>query len=158
MPETRAERVRQKIERFLVEEKHYPKEEIQVGVEFEVHLDGEVIRPRVDLVVRLGGRRVMVIKCVHGAMEAGERLVVSYGRLLDDYQIPFSVITNWEDARVIDTVSGKTVGSGRQAIPAREELERLEMEFPAYPEERLEREKRILSAYEAINRDLCSAF
>jgi hypothetical protein len=157
LPDTFAERIRQKTERFLVEKKNYAKEDIEVGTEFEIDLNDEKIKPKADLILRVGGKRVVVMKCVYGVLTAGERLVVSYGRLLDSYQIPFAVITNWEETNVLDTVTGKIIGNGLEAIPAKDDLD-IEMEFLEYPEERIEKEKRILSAYEAMNKDLCSAF
>lgn len=156
-PDTDVERVRQRMEHFLVEEKGYSKEDLEVAVGFEVEVAGDTLKPRADLVVRVDEKRIMVIKCVFGAMEAGMRLVVSYGRLLDSYQIPYSVITNGEKTHVMDTVTGIEIG-GVERVPVKGDIKIEEMEFPQYPEDRVEKEKRIFSAYEDINQDLCSAF
>jgi hypothetical protein len=50
--DTPAERIRQRTERFLVEDKNYSKSDIEVGKEFEIVLDSETIKPKADLIVR----------------------------------------------------------------------------------------------------------
>ncbi len=158
LPDTLDERIRQKMERFLVEKKGFSQEDIEVGTEFEIQLRDGRIRPRADLVLKVGKRRVMVIKCRYGALTAGERLVLSYGRLMDSYQIPYAAITNWDETSLLDTLTGEVIGSRVEDIPSKDELNIEGMEFPRLPEERIEKEKLILSAYEFINADLCTAF
>jgi len=55
------ERIRQGIERLLVEEKGYSKEDIEVDRGFEVAIDGEMLRAKADLVVSAEGKKFMVI-------------------------------------------------------------------------------------------------
>jgi hypothetical protein len=157
VPDTDIERVRQRVERFLVEEKGYSKGDIERGVSFEMEVAGSTLTPRVDLVVKAHGKCIILIKCMYGALEAGMRLVVSYGRLLDTYQIPFSVVTNGDEGHVFDTVTGRELG-GMEVLPNKSDLDRMDMEFIEYPPERVEKEARILNAYESINQDLCLAF
>lgn len=156
VPDTLQEGVRQKTERFLVEAKNYSKGDIEVGTEFEVTSGGETFRPSADLIINLEGKRVIIIKCIYGSLTAGERLTLSYARLLDSYQIPFAVITNGVDTDVMDTVSGNVIGSGADAIPTKGELNINEIKFMEYPEERIEKEKRILAAFESIDEAMCS--
>jgi hypothetical protein len=155
VPDTFAERIRQKTERFLVENKKYSKSDIEVGVEFEIVSGQEAFSPRADLIIRLGRKRVIIIKCIYGALTAGERLVISYARLLDSYQIPYAVVTNWEDTEVLDTISGKVIGSGLDAIPKKDELNVNEIKFREFPNEKVEREKRVLAAFESIDDATC---
>lgn len=157
--DTIMERIRQRIERFLVENKNYSKGDIEVGKEFETVSEGgsdgksEIIRSQADLIVRAGDKRVIVIKCTCGSLLAKERLVLSYTRLLDPYQIPFAVVTNGEDAEVLDAISGKTIGSELEAIPSINNIE--EIEFTKLSEDRIEKEKRILAAFESIDETMC---
>ncbi|MBU2560618.1 type I restriction enzyme HsdR N-terminal domain-containing protein [archaeon] len=155
-PDTLAERVRQKTERFLVEDKNYSKSDIEVGIEFEVASGGETYRPSADLIINMEGKRVVIIKCIYGSLTAGERLTLSYARLLDSYQIPFAIITNGVETDVLDTVSGNVIGSGADAIPSKDELNPGELKFIEYPKERVEKEKRILAAFESIDEAMCS--
>lgn len=146
--DTFVERIRQWTERFLVENKNYSKGDIEVG--------SESVKLKADLIVRVGDKRVIIIKCIYGSLVAGERLVLSYARLFDSYQIPFAVITNGEDAEVLDTISGEVIGSGLEAIPSKDDLNIKEIKFTELPEDRTVKEKRILDAFESINEMTCS--
>jgi len=150
--DTDDERIRQGIERFLVEEKGYSKKDIEVDREFEIAIDDEINRPKVDLVVNIEKKIFMVIKCARGSLVSREREVLSCARLLDVYQVPFAVITNGEDAEVLDTISGEIIGCGLEAIPSKSQtLEALRrIEFKKLPEERMEKEKRIFLTFYAI--------
>lgn len=153
--DTLVERIIQRTERFLVEDRNYSKSDIEVGKEFVVAVDSETVKPRADIIVRAGGKRAIIIKCIYGALMAGERLVLSYARLLDSYQIPFAVVTNGDDADVIDTISGNVIGSGLQAIPSKDDLNIDEIEFTEFPEDKIAGEKRILNAFESIDEATC---
>ncbi|MEW6161828.1 MAG: type I restriction enzyme HsdR N-terminal domain-containing protein [Nitrospirota bacterium] len=150
--DTDDERIRQKIERFLVEEKGYSKNGIEVEREFEIILGDEINRSKVDLVVSVEEKIFMIIKCARGSLVSREREVLSCARILDVYQIPFAVITNGKDAEVLDTLSGEVIGCGLEAIPSRPQaLEATkQIEFKKLPEEKKEKEKRIFLAFDAI--------
>lgn len=156
VPDTLQERVKQKTEQSLVEDKNYKKSDIEVGTEFEITSGGETFKPAADLIIGLEGKRIIIIKCVYGSLTAGQRLALSYARLFDSYQIPFAVITNGVDTDVLDTVSGNVIGSGADAIPSKDELNLNEIKFIEYPEEKIEKEKRILAAFESIDEAMCS--
>ncbi|MDI6889396.1 MAG: type I restriction enzyme HsdR N-terminal domain-containing protein [Thermodesulfovibrionales bacterium] len=150
--DTDDERIRQGIERLLIEEKGYSKFDIEVDREFEIVLGEEINRSKVDLVVSVEEKIFMVIKCARGSLVSREREVLSCARILDIYQIPFTVVTNGEDAEVLDTISGEVIGNGLEAIPSKSQiLEILKgMEFKRLPEKRIEMEKRIYLAFESI--------
>jgi len=150
--DTDDEKIRQKTERLLVEEKGYSKEDIEVGREFEIVIDGEINRSRADLVINIEEKRFMVIKCSRGSLVSREREVLSCARILDVYQIPFAVVTNGRDAEVLDTLSGEVIGCGLEAIPSKSQaLEVLKStEFKRLPERRIEMEKRIYLAFESL--------
>lgn len=150
--DTDDERIRQKVERFLIEEKGYLKEDIEVDREFEVYLGEEINRSKVDLVISIDGRKFMIIKCSRGSLVTREREVLSCARIFDIYIIPFAVVTNGEDAEVLDTVSGEIIGYGLDAIHSREQaLETIRIiDFKRLPEERIEKEKRIFLAFGTI--------
>lgn len=155
VPDTLAERIRQKTERFLVENKGYSKDDIEVGKEFETDVGSETIKSKADLIIRLGGKGIMVIKCIYGALMTGERLVLSYARLLEPYQIPFAVVTNGENTNVFGTVSGQVLDGGPEAIPSKDDLNIEEIEFIKFPEDKIEMEKRVLAAFELIDEAMC---
>ncbi|MGQ9570282.1 MAG: type I restriction enzyme HsdR N-terminal domain-containing protein [Thermodesulfovibrionales bacterium] len=150
--DTDDERIRQRIERLLIEEKGYSKNDIEIDRELEIALGEEIHRSKVDLVVKIEEKVFMIIKCARGSLVSREREVLSCARILDIYPIPFSVVTNGHDAEVLDTMSGEIVGCGLESIPSKyQALEATkQIEFKKLPEERKEKEKRIFLAFDAI--------
>jgi len=151
-PDTDDERIRQKIERLLIEQKGYSRQDIEVDRDFEIVIEEEVYRPKADLIVSVEGKRFMLMRCARGSLVSRETEVVSCARILDDYQIPFAVVTNGEDAEVLETVSGEVIGNGLESIPSKEKsLEAVkQIEFKKLQEKRIEKEKRIFLAFDAI--------
>ena len=94
----------------------------------------------------------MVIKCSPGALESRDRHLISFARVVDSYQIPFAVVTDGARARVLHTVSGKLLSEGLDSVPDRARADEMSraMEPVPYPAERMEREKRILLAFDSI--------
>jgi len=95
----------------------------------------------------------MAIRCAAGSLGSREREIVAAARLLDDYQIPLSVVSDGKTAIVLDTVSGKKTGEGLDSIPAKKKaIEKLEfLELLSFPKDRLEREKLIFRTYDNEN-------
>jgi hypothetical protein len=77
------------------------------------------------------------------------RETVSAARLLDRYQIPLAVVSNGQDAIVVDTLTAETVGQGLQTVPSRADAESAlpAIKLQPYPAERLERERLIFRTY-----------
>ena len=150
--DTDDERIRQTIERLLTEENGYSKKDIEVDREFEIVIGEEINRSKVDLVVSVEEKRFMIIKCARGSLVSREREILSCARILDVYQIPLAVITNGEDAEVLDTISGEVIGNGLEAIPSKTQaLEAIKkIEFKKLQDERIEKEKRIFLAFDSI--------
>jgi len=153
VPNIGAEEIRQQVERFLVETKGYSKENIEVDAPLHFTIGEEKIASNVDLVVRVGGKRLMVLRCVPGSFGSRHRETLAAARLLDAYQIPFSVVTDGKDAEVLDTVTGEIIGHGMEAITSRQDAtERIkDVKFEPFPEEKLEREKIIFRSYDEMN-------
>ncbi len=153
IPEIGAESNRQKVERFLVVEKGFLKEDIGVDVDIKMIVGGEPYESQIDLVVSVDGKRFMAIKCAAGSLGSREREILAASRLLDRYQIPFSVVSDGKTAIVLDTFSGKKIGEGIDAIPSKDEAkEKLNtIELHPFPKERFEREKLIFRSYDIMN-------
>jgi len=150
--DTDDERYRQQLARFLVEEKGYAKAELEPRLKIETLFGGQFVTSKIDLVVRLAGRRLMILRYGPGSLVTRERPAIAAARVLDDEcQMPLAVVTNGQDAEVLDTVSKKVLGTGLDAIPTRQELARFAAshDFLARPVgESLERELRILNAFD----------
>lgn len=153
VPNIGAEEIRQQVERFLVETKGYSKEDIEVDAPLQFTIGHEEIRSNVDLVVSVAGKRFMVVRCVPGSLGSRHRETLAAARLLEAYQIPFSVVTDGKNAELLDTVTGEMIADGMEAIPCRDDamewLKRLKIE--PFPHEKLEREKIIFRSYDEMN-------
>ena len=155
VPNVGAEENRQLVEKFLVSEKGYLKDDIQVDVDLDITVAGEPYRSQVDLVVSPDGGRThfMVFKCAAGSLGSREREIVAAARLLDEYQIPRAVVSDGKTAVVLDTVAGKKIGDRLDAIPTRQEAadELKSLTLTPFPAERREREKLIFRTYDIEN-------
>jgi len=153
VPNVGVEEHRQIVERFLVEEKGYQREDIEVDAEIAFTLGEERFCSEVDLVVQVNGTRFMVIKLAPGSLGSRHREALAAARLLDTYQIPISVITNGKDAEILDSVTGTLLDQGIAAIPAKQDaVARLsDIVLEPYPEAKLEREKIIFRSYDQMN-------
>ena len=155
IPNVGAEENRQRVERFLVNAKGYSKEDIAVDVEIEITIGTETYRSQIDLVVSAdaGATSLMAIKCAAASLGSREREILAAARLLTDYQIPFAIVSDGKDAIVLDTISGRKLGQGLDAILSKEAvLAKLDtLEFLPYPEEKREREKLIFRSYDSMN-------
>ena len=153
LPEVGAEANRQAVERILVLEKGYAKADIEVDVEIALEVAGESYRSQLDLVASVpygdAAIRYMVIKCAAGSLGSCVRETVSAARILDRHQIPLAVVSNGQTAIVVDTITGKTIGQGLDAVPLRADAESALRSKPMqpYPAGRLERERLIFRTY-----------
>jgi hypothetical protein len=158
--DTDDERYRQKMARFLVEVKGYERDDIAPKRRIEMEIDGKRVLSMVDFVVSAGGKPFMVIKYGPGSLVTRERPALAAARILEDYQIPLTVVTNGEDAEVLDTISGNVLSTGIASIAdkahALEILRKIGLQ--RLSAKQLEVEKRILSAYDYLEHDLeCDA-
>ena len=153
IPNVGAEENRQMLEQFLVNEMGYSKEDIAVDVDIEITVAGEAYRSQIDLVVSLESNRFMAIKCAAASLGSREREILAAARLLAENQLPFSVVSDGKTAIVLDTVSGKKLGEGLDAIPSKAQAhEKLkEITLKPFPRDKREREKLIFRSYDSMN-------
>ncbi len=153
VPDIGAEANRQAVEKILVEQRGFSKSDVEVSVGIDLEIAGAPYQSQIDLVVSAGQKRVMVIKCAAGSLGSREREVVSAARLLDAYQIPFALVSDGLTAILLDTVSGKVLKEGIEAIPSKEAvLKQLQdMEWLPMPEKKIEREKLVFRTYDMEN-------
>jgi hypothetical protein len=119
-----SEASRQIFEKFLVETKGFSKQEIRVNEALVVQFKGQDYVSAIDLIVCCKTRPFMAITCVAGSIGSYEREILSGARLVYEFQVPFAVSTDGRNAVIMDTVSGKTIGKGLDAIPYREAAEK----------------------------------
>jgi hypothetical protein len=114
IPNVGSEENRQMVERFLVNEKGFLKEDIEVDVDIEMTVAGELYRSQIDLVVSVDGGATlfMAIKCAAASLGSREREILAASRLLSEHQLPLSVVSDGKTAIVLDTVTGRKLGEG----------------------------------------------
>lgn len=155
VPNVGAEENRQQVERLLVEEKGYAREDVAVDVDIVLDIRGERYRSQVDLVVSADGGRTpaMAIKCCAGSPASREREILAAARLLADHQLPLAVVSDGTTAIVLDTLTGARRGTGLAAVPAKAALAALvaESSLQPLPAKRREREMLIFRTYDRDN-------
>jgi len=153
VPNVGAEENRQAVEKYLVEEKGYAKEELEIDAPLEFDIRGDVYAATVDIAIRIGDRRLLAIKCAAGSIGSREKEILSAAKLLEDYQVPISIVSDGRNALVLDTLTGKKIGEGLNAIPAKVEiLNRFdETDFQPVPANRLEQVKLVFRSYDSMN-------
>ena len=152
LTDTDDERIRQEISKFMVEHKGYQKDELIPRLYIETLFSQSFVRSTIELTVQVNGLQFMVIRYGPGSLVTRERSAIAAARVLNPkYQIPLAVVTNGRDAELIDTLTGKILGNGLESIPSRREAEQLisTLKFPTRQQDQeLEREKRILNAFD----------
>lgn len=149
--DTDDERYRQKLARFLVEERGYDISDIEPRRTIETLFSRQFVASKIDFVVKVDERRFMVVRYGPGSIVTRERPAIAAARVLDpDHQMPLAVATNGQDAEVLDTFTGKVIGEGLDAIPDIEQARALArtLKFEPFPDAKRERELRILNAYD----------
>lgn len=150
--DTDDERYRQKIARFMVEEKGYAREELIPRLRIETLFNKNFITSTIDLTVCLRDRYFMVVRYGPGSLVSRERPAIAAARVLNpDYQIPYAVVTNGEDAEFLAVNSSKVLACGMEKIPDRKQasgLLKTAVFPPPPPAKRREQELRILNVFD----------
>lgn len=150
--ENLAAAARKMVEYLLLEKKGYAREEVRKQVVFDVILGQETAHSSVDFLVTIAGKKAMVVKCASGSLSSRERQAVAAARLLDSPPVPIAVVADPTTAEVLDVMTGKVIGEGFGAIPVKDQILTVISEKKLIPlsPERIEKEKRILLAFDAI--------
>ncbi len=152
LTDTDDERIRQNIARMLVEEKGYAKKDLEMRQKIETLFAKQFVTSKIAVTVHCMGKRIMIIRYAPGSLVTRERSAIAAARVFDEeYRIPLAVVTNGQDAELLDTATGKVLATGLEAIPDKEELAKLcdTLDFsPFIDEKKRERELRILNAFD----------
>ncbi|MBC8208163.1 MAG: type I restriction enzyme HsdR N-terminal domain-containing protein [Desulfobulbaceae bacterium] len=152
LTDTDDERIRQELARMMVEDKGWNREELTPRRFIETLFSSQFVRSTIELCASLDDRTVLVIRYGPGSMVSRERSAIAAARVLEtDYRIPLAVVTNGQDAELLDTNSGTVLKTGMKAIPTRQEALALlpDLVFAEPPKDkRREGEMRILNAFD----------
>jgi len=149
--DTDDERYRQKLYRLLVEERGFAREEIRPRLKIETLFADKFVASKIEAVVSLSGSTAMLLRYGPGSLVTRERPALAAARALDPARlIPLAVVSNGEDAELLDSRSGKVLATGLAAIPSKTAL--IEMlpglDLSPWPQARREGELRILNAFD----------
>jgi len=148
--DTHDERYKQRLSRLLVELKGYSKKEIKPRRELSVSAGEKNAMIKIDFEINVSGKIAMIIKYGPGSLITRHRPALAASRLVAPYQIPIVVVTNGEDAEVIEGLTGKIIARGLELIPARSELLKIVKKtgVDRISAKQAEMESRILYAFE----------
>ncbi len=148
--DTHDERYRQKLARLLVEKKGYHKKEIEPRFELLVKAGKNQAIVKVDFVINISGKICMIVRYGPGSLVTRYRPALAASRLVAPYQIPVVVVTNGEEAAVLDGETGNVISSGLDSIPLKFELPKrvAKSDFKSVAADRAELESRIIYTFE----------
>src|SRR3972149_7171850 len=106
---------------MLTKDKGYLPNEIEVDPRFKLILSNCEAEVGIDFIINLSLISFAVIRCVNAGLDSWERYVTAFARAIKDYQIPYAIITDGNEARIIDVVNGSLVGETLKGFFARKE-------------------------------------
>lgn len=115
--DTHDERYRQQIARHLVNDLKFDKSDVEAGREITIRTGERSAVVTADFLIYRNQRAVMMINYAPGSLVTRRLPTLALSRLIFDYQIPFVVVTNGQDAELISGKTGKVEGEGISAIP-----------------------------------------
>jgi hypothetical protein len=144
--------VRRSIWEFLIQQKGFDPKEVEIDPQFKIVLSTCEASVGIDFIINISSLSFMVIRCVQSAIESWERYVIAFARAVKDYQIPYAVVTDGENVRIYNMLTGSLVSDTINGLPNRNEAEEHMKAFKKVPcpQKRLEKEKRIIYAFEGI--------
>jgi hypothetical protein len=150
LKDTHDERYRQKIARLLINQKGYFKNDIEPRKELLVQAGEKRAIVKIDFIINLSGRECMIIKYGPGSLVTRRRPVLAASRISAPHQIPVAVVTNGEDAEILEGSAGRVLSVGLASIPSRAELQNIaaRTDFSVIPAQRVAMESRIVYCYE----------
>jgi hypothetical protein len=156
LPDTDDERFRQDLERMMVEEKGFSRQELEPRRVIETTFNKIFVRSIIDLTVSVGGKQLFVLRYGPGSLVTREKPALAAARVLEpDYCIPLAVVTNGRDAELLETATGKVLATGMESIPDRKQAEQLLAEFSCSPPDDKSVRERTLRVLNAFDLEVC---
>lgn len=150
------EPVRQATEARLLAMGYSPKS-ISVDATRTLGPEQESLRVLADLLVHREGRPALLLRCARGSLVTREKEALAAARIIAPLLIPLTVVTNGEDAELLDTAEGKVLATGLTAIPAPGQLARMLAQRPPRrpTEHEVTQAARVYAAYSGFH---CEAY
>jgi hypothetical protein len=144
------ERYRQQIAQGLVNQKGYSKEDIISRQKIFISAGKNQASIFLDFQVAVDNLIGVVIKYGPGSIVTRRRPALSFSRIVRPYQVPIVVVTNGQEAEILDGCTGKIISLGIENIPTKSTLKEIVSSnaLTYITKKRFEMESRILYAYE----------
>jgi hypothetical protein len=159
LDDTHDERYCQKIAHLLVDHKGYAKKEISPRRMLSVRAGTKSARVPITYTVELDGFIGMLIQYGPGSLVTRHRPALAMSRLVAAYQVPVVVVTNGEQADILEGASAKVRAHGLDSIPERAGLQQAiqlaRSRGISISGQKAEKEARIVMAYEVDDRCPC---
>ncbi len=124
LTDTLDERYRQKIAKQLVITGGFKKSDIISNLDLEVAAGTRKSVIKVDFLIRFQNKVVVLIKYSPGSLVTRRLSTLGLSRIIKPYQIPIAVITNGEEAEIIDGNSGKVISTGLKKLPDKKSIKK----------------------------------
>jgi len=155
--DTHDERYRQKLAHLLVEHKGYLIKEIEPGCKLFITAANKKAVLNIDYTIKLAGKICIIIKYGPGSLVTRHRPALAASRLVAPYQVPLVVVTNGENADILEGATGKVISMGLESIPEKVELIDMiaNMHFDPISAKQAEMESKIIYAFEVDGSCMC---
>jgi hypothetical protein len=123
LTDTLDERYRQKIVENIVLTGKFEKKEIESNISLEVVAGEKKATIKVDFLITYREKTIALIQFAPGSLVTRRLSTLALSRILRPYQIPIVVITNGEDAEILDGYSWKVMATGLEHLPDKKYIE-----------------------------------
>ena len=143
------ERARQKVYRTLVDLKGFDKKDIKPReiIKFPDKRGLSII----DSVVLIDDKCLMIVRYGLSSIVTRHRSALAAARIYSGKHIPYVVVTNGEDADILDGKNGKILFQGMDGVPSKGMLEKLsKRSFEIVSDRQLDMEYKILYMFDVL--------
>lgn len=141
LPDTLDERYRQKIVKLIVQENNFHKTDVKRSIEHIIKAGKKKAIIKCDYEITYNNKIICMIKYAPGSLVTRRLSTLAFSRAIVSYQIPFVVITNGEDAEILDGESGKIINTGLSNLPRFEQVSELFSSFSFKPIDKMKQEQ-----------------
>ena len=133
LADTLDERYRQKIAKKLIIDGKFEKTDIESNITLEVIAGLKKAAMKIDFLINFQGKAIALIKFAPGSLVTRRLSTLALSRIIKPYQVPVVVITNGEDAEILEGDSGKVISTGLENLPDKETIEKNMASFSFKP-------------------------
>ena len=111
----------------------------------------------IDYTITLAGKICITLKYSPGSLVTRHRPALAASRLVAPYQVPIVVVTNGEDADILEGATGKVISTGLESIPEKPTLidNITNIHFDPISPKQAEMESRVIYAFEVHGSCMC---